>query len=381
MPIVERRRSTNDAAVRWIVLAALCAAVSCGDDDGDRPPTIEPTSGGRSATGGRGGTGGLGTGGGAGAAHQGGTGDALAGQGGESESGSAGAPIDGSAGAAEGGAGGATPQPLPFPCPSDELVEPPSLDTVCSPTLTPGQREPLLTESGAATLLGVSSDELTVVWSTTGVLGAAFMVADRPSLEEPFGRAQFELEGSVVALSADGLRVVAVAMDGSRYFEISREVRGGRFSVESDEAFVQLNAQAEEQGLKYAGGALSADGLHFAYLAFASDDERYPVRVTHRDHVAEPWPAGEQLELCELEAHESRSRRPTAFSSDGLTLFFHDPERGRSRAAYRATIDDPFEWFIDLAPLGSVYPNAACDRLYSSGVQGAVGLWIAETER
>ena len=178
----------------------------------------------------------------------------------------------------------------------------------------------------------------------------------------------------MVALNDDGLRVVAVARDGSRYFEASREARGTQFAGDSDEAFTLLNAEAEDQGLRYAGGALSADGLHFAYLAFAADDEPYPVRISHRDDVAEPWPAGEQLELCELEAHESRPRRPTAFSSDGLTLFFHDQERGRSRAAYRATIEEPFEWFIDLEPLGSVYPNSACDRLYSSGVQGAVGI-------
>jgi hypothetical protein len=229
-------------------------------------------------------------------------------------------------------------------------------------------------------LLGVSGDELAVIWSSTSVAGVTFFVGDRVSLEEPFAPVPIELDGSVVALQDDGLRVVAVARDGSRYFEASREERGTQFSGDSPEAFALLNAEAEEQGLRYGGGALSADGLHFAYLAFAADDEPYPVRISHRDDVAEPWPAGEQLELCELEAHESRPRRPTAFSSDGLTLFFHDQERGRSRAAYRATIEEPFEWFIDLDPLGSVYPNPACDRLYSSGVQGAVGMWVAATE-
>ena len=372
------RRPASDFGARSLVaLAALCAVVSCGDDDGERPPTFETLTGGRPAVGGRSGSGGRAANGGAGGTGQGGSAEPLAGQGGEGEStaGSAGAPP------AEGGAGGAQPEPLPFPCPSDELVDPPSIDSVCSPALGVGELEPLDTASGlSSTLLGVSGDELAVVWSSTGVAGVTFFAGDRASLEEPFAPIPIELEGSVVALSDDGLRVVVVATDGSRYFEASREARGNQFSGENDEAFALLNAEAEEQALKYGGGALSADGLHFAYLALAVDGEPYPVRISHRDDVTDPWPPGEQLELCELEAHESRPRRPTAFSSDGLTLFFHDPERGRGRAAYRAAVEDPFEWFIDLEPLGSVYPNAACDRLYSSGVQGAVGMWVAATE-
>ena len=367
-----------------VALAALCAAVSCGDDDGDRPPTIEPTTGGRPAAGGRSATGGRVASGGSGGTNQGGTSEPVAGQGGQDEAsaGSAGAATAGGAGSGvEGGAGGVPPEPLPFPCPSDELVDPPSIETVCSPTLAVGELEPLNLASGASsTLLGVSADELTVAWSSSSVTGVTFFVAHRPSLDEPFSTLPIEVDGSVVALRADGLGAVVVSGDGSRYFEVLRETPDSLFAGESEDSFALLNADAEADGLRYSGGALSADGLHFAYLAFATDDEPYPVRISHRADVTEPWPPGEQLELCELEAHESRPRRPTAFSSDGLTLFFHDPERGRSRAAYRATIEDSFEWFIDLEPLGSVYPNEACDRLYSSGVQGQVGPWVATAE-
>jgi hypothetical protein len=350
--------------------------VSCGDDDGERPPSFEAQTGGRAAVGGRIGSGGRAGSVGAGGTGQGGSAEAPGGHGGESE------PTAGAAGAsADGGVGGAPPEPLPFPCPSDELVEPPAIDSVCSPALGVGELEPLAVSGGlSSTLLGVSGDELAIIWSSTGVAGVTFFVGDRASLEQAFAPLPIQLDGSVVALSEDGLRVVAVAPDGTRYFEASREAPGNQFSGDNDEAFAVLNAEAEDQGLRYGDGALSGDGLHFAYLAFAADDDRYPVRISRRDDPAEPWPAGEQLELCELEAHESRPRRPTAFSSDGLTLFFHDQERGRSRAAYRPTIEAPFEWFVDLQPLGSVYPNSACDRLYSSGVQGAVGIWVAGTE-
>jgi len=217
----------------------------------------------------------------------------------------------------------------------------------------------------AESFVGITPDELTIVWSQLGSSSVQYFVADRPSADESFDLpTTIQADGIVVGLSPDGLRIVVLARDGSGYSELVRTERGAPFDSVVVDAFEMLNEAAEEGGFRYVGGAISGDDRVFVYQVFTGEDDRYPVHLSRRDSVDEPWPLGEPQEICELEAHEDLVKRPTAVSADGLTLFFYDPDRGVARAAFRTDVDEPYEWFVNLGPFGTVVPNGECTRLY-----------------
>jgi len=178
-----------------------------------------------------------------------------------------------------------------------------------------------------------------------------------------------------VGMSPDGLRLVVLSQDGTRYGELLREERGFDFGEPVADAFSLINADALANGLVYADCVISADDRTLIYTARSSDDQEYPVRISVRTG-GEPWPVGQAIQSCELQRHGDLVRHPTSLSADGRTLFFVDPDRRSARAAWRVDESAPFSFWQDLPGVGRTSVNAACSELYYSSVSANTPLLV-----
>ncbi len=354
---------------------------ACGSDE-RRAPSGESGSSGAGRGGalpgaaGEVGRGGVGASGGGSLGAQGGSGEGGA----AAQGGVGGEPA--AAGAAQGGdasgAGGEPPAVDPFPCPSDEQREP-DFEASCGLSGSWGDGEQVAVDAAlGATLIGISPDELTLVWSEPQTSVTGYFVADRASPSEEFGAAQALAATHVVALGPDGLRLVRLSDDQSALLSVKRTSRGEAFGLAEEGEFALLNADAQARGWGFLGCALAPDDQTL-YYSVVAPDEPYPLRVSRRSSDSS-WPVGEAVQGCELEAHGGYGRYPTAVSADGRTLFFFDTWRGVARAAWRASADGAFTWFRDLGEIQAPQPNAACDRLYYSAPDASASIFSAAAE-
>ena len=347
-------------------LLACWLPLACGSDqqqpsppadDGGRPGVIRPPRGGTTSS--DGGEDAVA----AGVANAGGAaGDASGLAGAENV---AGHPTQAGEAGAAGTAGMAQPTPM-FTCPSDAEGDAPAFDSECPTDLQLGQGERVSVNAGNfAHLIAVTPDELSIAWSSLGSSQVRFFVADRSSVDAGFEPPQLvNAAGSVVALSADGLRLIVLNAEKAAYSESVRDARGQDFGRPTAGAFATINAQAGQLGLTLAGGVLSADNRSFVYVA-QSQGESHPVRIATRSDEG-PFPVGEPIAICELEAHEALVRTPAGISNDGLTLFFFDPDRNALRAAWRSELSAPFSWFTNVGRYGTGVPTADCSSIYYS---------------
>lgn len=307
------------------------------------------------------------------------------GAGGSGEAGAApgGQAVGGAAGDASGGEASAPGEgPFtgmdPFPCDSDEAL-PVSFDADCAPDGEWGSSAEVACDAlPGARLIGVTPDELTLVWSEAEGSEVLYYLADRGAVDEPFGVAQQVSGVHVLAVSPDGLRLIALSSDHSALLALTRADRADAFDAATQGEFAELDGDASEKGWSFSSAVLSPDDRTLFYTV-GDADAAYPLRVSTRS-AGGPWPLGEALEQCEFEAHSGYGRYPTGMSSDGKTLFFHDSWRGRARAAWRDTDTAAFTWFRDTGDWLVAQPNAACDRLYHSVADPTARLLVAPAE-
>jgi hypothetical protein len=288
----------------------------------------------------------------------------------------------GAAGHASGGEGmipdGPFTGPDPFPCESDN-AEPPNFSADCALTGAWGAGEAVASEAAeGASLIGVTPDELTLVWSEARGSEPHYYFADRSSPGEAFGSAQEVAGGHLLAVSPNGLRLVALSADQSALLSLSRSDRASAFGAAAEDEFSLLDEDARAKGWSFSSCALSPDDRTLFYTVGAGDTQ-HPLRVSKRDDTG-PWPVGEQLDQCEFEAHGGYGRYPTGVSADGKTLFFYDSWRGMARAAWRESTTSAFTWFRDLEELIVSQPNAACNRLYYTVADPASHILSAPAE-
>jgi hypothetical protein len=266
----------------------------------------------------------------------------------------------------------------PFPCASD-AAEAPSLSADCATTGGWGTGEAVPAGAAAgARLIGITPDELTLVWSEAEGSEPFYYFADRSSPGDPFGSAQQVTGGHLLAVSPNGLRLVALSADQSALLALARNDRSSAFAAPAEDEFAELGADARANGWSFSSCALAPDDRTLFYTVGAADTQ-YLLRVSQREGTG-PWPVGEELEQCELEAHGGYGRYPTGVSSDGKTLFFYDSWRGMARAAWRESTTSAFTWFRDLGERLVSQPNAACDRLYYSVADPTASLLSAPAE-
>ena len=352
---------------RFLATLALLVAWSCGEDEKPRPPGTNPpsdageSSGGASGASGSSGT--AGTNGGEPAGGTAGVSGGAAGSGGAGEGGESAGGTGGSSGTASGGTGGSVRT-----CPSDaQAGAPPALTAICDPNGAWGAAVDVPLMDGAAQLVGVTPDELTIAWYGIANMDTAFYVADRASVGATFDPGQALESRDYLSISPDGLRVFVLSEAG-RLVELVRTARGQAFGAPAEGAFATLDADADANDLTFYGAIVSPDDRTLYYLVSDGESEHLLHVSTRADTGA--WPVGTGIEACELEAHDGLLRQPTGVSADGLTLFYNDYARGITRAAWRETPSEAFVWFVDLGTRDRSQPNTDCSRLYFSATSG-----------
>lgn len=263
--------------------------------------------------------------------------------------------------------------PDPFPCDSDLDAAPDDLVGVCVPGGAWGTATEVAVAAGAdANLVGITPDELTLVWSEAEGSELIHFVADRASPSAKFGTAT-RLEGvTVLAVSPDGLRLATLSPDQGALVALSRADRSSAFGAEAEGEFAALDADARDKGFSFSSCVFASDDRTLYYTA-GTPDSQYLLRVAQREDAG-AWAVGTLLEQCELEVHGGYGRYPTGVSADGNALFFYDSWRGVMRAAYRDPKTAKLTWFEDLGQRLGAQPNQACDRIYFSqpGSESAV---------
>ena len=252
---------------------------------------------------------------------------------------------------------------------------PPPPSAVCNLTPTWGEGA-LLSISTASDdeLDAVTPDEFSIAW-TIGTGGTATVeYADRASSTDPFGEPQTLASGTFatdrVALSPDGLRLVAVNSDGQGFSELTRSSRlppGNTFGAPSVGTYANFDAAGTlASGQSYGDPVLSADDRSFYYSVYGGGLTATIFR-TARLFAGDAWPAGAPLASSSgLAAQGSLRRRPTAISSDEQTLFFWDEISTTERAAWIDESTGAFDVFVDLGARAMAAPNTACTELYFS---------------
>lgn len=299
--------------------------------------------------------------------------------GGAESGGTAGNSGDGGSDLGGGGGGGAAADP--YRCPSDDAAPPsPALLSQCSPVTTWGKGVPVPIDAGDGDqLIGVTPDELTIVWFDARGAAGTYKIADRSASNEDFATPTALDAGSVIGVSPDGLRLTSLSFDQSALVEYVRSARGEAFGAGDEGAFAALNADALAQGYRVLDALIAPDDETLYYNVSANEELEFSLHVSQRSG-GESWPVGVPIEACELKAFGTLVRHPTGASADGLTLFFYDPTRGGSRAAFRRTVSDPFVWFADLGPRYQVAPNQSCDKLYYTASDERSTLFVAPAE-
>jgi hypothetical protein len=260
-------------------------------------------------------------------------------------------------------------------CPSDSKLPPDEVLFVCSPPLTvePTAAQPL--RSGAGWVIGVTPDELVAVWTSPEVPSIRHLIAERGTVAYEFGEQnELSLTDVPIALSPDGLRLTLVSSDGMTLKEMGRSTRGELFGTPSEGPYANLNDKLAADNDTLWSLALGQDDLNLAYVTYDTLSGRSSLWVGGRDTLTDPFEVGEKLPSCETEGTAEAMRGPTSFSSDGLTLFFYDQVRGISRAAYRTSLSEPFEYFVDIPSGGELFVNEDCSRAFSGNPSGAGAL-------
>lgn len=264
---------------------------------------------------------------------------------------------------------------------ADADAEPPPFDAgppLCATTLTLGATERLdVSTPGDDLLGGVTPDELTLVW-TSGVAGAVTVHwADRATASAPFvGGAgvagAFALDR--VAVTEDGLGVVAIAEGGRTFVKLARAARGEAFVETTTFEFANLEASLGD-GERFSDPVLARGDLVLVHSRVGPSVVS-PVRLATRLQQGSAFDAAAVLEMPELRAVGDARRRPTGVSADFRTLFFRDGVDGAAKAGFFAgTV--AFERVVSLGARDGVVPNAACTALFFSAAASSLDLFRA----
>jgi hypothetical protein len=228
----------------------------------------------------------------------------------------------------------------------------------------------------AAIFGSITPDELTMAWMTKD---GAIHWADRAKTSDPFG-ASNEVQGDFavdrVALSADGLRIVATSANRRTFGQITRTSRTAVFDNALDKhPFAGLNASVKERNKTGQLGdiVMSADERTLVFSYWAVVDST--IRISHRASKTDAWGVGVPVAQSGLEPIKGARRRPTGTSTDNRTIFFWDEANGTQLMAQRDGEEAMvFTQIIDIGLRPLAVPNADCTVLvHAAGVDMAMG--------
>lgn len=326
----------------WLVMGLV---VACGGGDAERHPAA-PEQGGTSSTGGR----------------QSGAGAPAksdAGQAGEAE-----------AAAGNDGEGGAAGEP---PIIYEMGGLPQNMPGICDPEMELGEPQAQDVGVSGASLLAVSNDELSVVFTTGAGEGFALHVGDRASVDAEFSEQIVGLPAGYlathgVALSGDGRKLVIVRDDGSGFAELSRSARSSAFGVEPDETrFAKINGLKPMSGESVGWPVLTSDGKALYFVSYFGQ-----ARVKQSALEAGEFSIGEPIDEFTLGGALGEHKLLSGISADQRAIFFFDQATSHAMALFRSRPNAPFYEPLDLGERQGAAPNQDCSRIYSSTSSGIV---------
>jgi hypothetical protein len=314
---------------------------ACGSGDDDRHPAM-PASGGSGGAGGS-------------RARAGSSSTPEAGQGGDPVE-----PAEGGAGGEGGSAGeppiiyemGGLPQNMPGICPAGMKLGDEQAQTLAVPGVT---------------LLSMTPDELSIVFTTGQGDALALYVADRASTDDDFAELSVTIpEGYAAdagaALSSDGLTLVLRRENGSGLAELTREARGTSFAADPNEArFAKINS-VYPMSLDLVGWpVLSQDGQWLYYVSYDASSVVFQSKLEGGS-----FEIGKGIDPFTLNGDSGKHKLPTSLATDSRAIFFLDEATKHAVALFRSHPDAPFYEPVDLGERQGAAPNADCTRVYST---------------
>jgi hypothetical protein len=226
-------------------------------------------------------------------------------------------------------------------------------------------------------LVTMTSDERTIAWVVDGGDGSGdVFVADRDAVTDPFATAM-PLEAAVVAgdggagtyfafdrvaLSADAMTLIGVSIDGAHLAEFSRPARGQAFFAFPQPASLAALARQLMPGERLGDPVLSVDGDDLVYSRYG---QSFTVSVYEAFRAGSyAWGGGSPRQSDPLQMTGTARKRPTALSSDRLTLFVWDEATSMTYGLFRGGPMDDFAGPQSYGGRFSLQPNASCTRLY-----------------
>lgn len=328
----------------WLALGLV---VACGGGEDERHPAA-PEQGGTPSKGGSSG---------------------ISGSKSKPEAGQAGETEPGGGGQGEGGAAGEPPI----------IYEmgglPQNMPGVCDPSMELGEPEAQDVGLPGATLLAMTSDELSVAFTTGADDSLVLHVGDRASVSAEFTEQTVSVPDGYqaatgVSLSGDGRKLVIVRDDDSGFAELLRSTRAAAFGVEPDETrFVKINALNPMSGSSVGWPVLSNDGTALYYVSYFGQ-----ALVTQSKLEGNEYSAGKPIDEFTLGGDLGKYKLISGISDDQRAIFFFDEDTGHAMALFRSRpgADIPFYDPVDLGERRGVAPNKDCSRVYSSVDAGVV---------
>jgi hypothetical protein len=174
-----------------------------------------------------------------------------------------------------------------------------------------------------------------------------------------------------VSLTADGLSLIVVAEDGSRFAEVSRSSRSAAFAGEaSTTRFTVLNNGQITSGDVLSSPALSADGTSFYYTARKGPSVAFVYRA-YGAGLSET----EMQDPVTLGTEDGQAKLVVSVSADERTLFVLDEALGYVTGLWSATPAAEFSDAVSFEGFDTVVTSLACDRIYgTTEVDGSLGV-------
>ena len=248
----------------------------------------------------------------------------------------------------------------------------------CDPAAKWGKPVPLAklsTKQADERLLAMSHDELSLIFSR----GSELLVADRSDAQGDFAApvtitlpSEYTFE-SGLALSSDGLTLVAIRKDLSAFADVTRGSRGQTFDAAPNTSrFSWVNLTLGQSG-QLSWPVLSADDKTFVFTRLeGSDMTAFRIRGDHFDKA-------EVLDPVTLGAVDGKHKLTQSLSADERTLFFFDEAVGHVAALGSMNTRAAYIERFELPGLLSAFSNVGCGRLYGTlEVDGSLDL-VVET--
>ena len=255
---------------------------------------------------------------------------------------------------------------------------PASIAPVCAPDTTWGGPSSLAgvnTADADERLLTMTHDELTLVFSR----GDQLFVVDRTAASAAFG-APSEVTLPVgysaaqgLAVTPDGLSLVAVQTPGYAFADITRATRSGAFDSDAKtDRFARINDARSFSGALLASPVLAANGTDFFFTQRSANDSYVWLArgTTVFDNAV-------KQDVVTLGATDGKAKLTVSVAADERALFVFDEALGHASGLWTQTAGTAFTELVQFPGLDSVFTNQGCSRLYGTAeVAGSLDVVI-----